>query len=185
MKKRRAIILVIDALGIGAMPDAADYGDPATCNTLVNTAQACGGLRLPHLGALGLGNLAGIKGVGPESHPGAAYGKMAEASCGKDSTMMMMAIGRYAQALPANGNVVLLDHKHNRPSYSIYLSDQDLASLEVGKLNVAQFYARLMGRPDVKVSICKDWLGCVPVQLPNEVVLQMRNGQLIQVHPRL
>jgi phosphopentomutase len=86
MKKRRAIILVIDALGIGAMPDAADYGDPATCNTLVNTAQACGGLRLPHLGALGLGNLAGIKGVGPESHPGAAYGKMAEASCGKDST---------------------------------------------------------------------------------------------------
>jgi len=106
-------------------------------------------------------------------------------ACGKDSTMMMMAIGRYAQALPANGNVVLLDHKHNRPSYSIYLSDQDLASLEVGKLNVAQFYARLMGRPDVKVSICKDWLGCVPVQLPNEVVLQMRNGQLIQVHPRL
>jgi hypothetical protein len=104
---------------------------------------------------------------------------------GKDSTMMMMAIGYYARTLPADGTIVLLDHKHNRPSYSIYLSDQELENLEIGQFNVAQFYTRLMGRPDVSVSICKDWLGCVPVQLPNEAVLQMRNGQLSQVYPRL
>lgn len=86
MNKHRAIILVIDALGIGAMPDASEYGDAATCNTLVNTADACGGLHLPHLGSLGLGNLAGIMGVSPEHNPSASFGKMAEASCGKDST---------------------------------------------------------------------------------------------------
>ena len=86
MKKRRAIILVIDALGIGAMPDAVKYGDDATCNTLVNTARLCGGLHLPHLAGLGLGNLARIKGVSPINNPRASYGKMAEASCGKDST---------------------------------------------------------------------------------------------------
>lgn len=86
MNKHRAIILVIDALGIGAMPDASEYGDAATCNTLVNTADACGGLHLPHLGSLGLGNLAGIMGVSPEHNPAASFGKMAEASCGKDST---------------------------------------------------------------------------------------------------
>lgn len=86
MKKRRAIILVIDALGIGAMPDAVKYGDDSTCNSLSNTARLCGGLHLPHLAGLGLGNLAGIKGVSPINNPGASYGKMAEASCGKDST---------------------------------------------------------------------------------------------------
>ena len=60
MKKRRAIILVIDALGIGAMPDAVKYGDDATCNSLVNTARLCGGLHLPHL-------LASVWAILPES----------------------------------------------------------------------------------------------------------------------
>src|ERR1700682_6422162 len=51
---RRAIVLVIDACGVGALPDADRYGDAGT-NTLVHLAEAVGGLRLPTLAALGLG----------------------------------------------------------------------------------------------------------------------------------
>jgi len=55
--RRRAIILVLDGVGIGAAPDAAEYGD-AGSDTLGNLARACGGLSLPNLTAAGLGNIA-------------------------------------------------------------------------------------------------------------------------------
>ena len=55
--KRRAFVIVIDACGAGALPDAADYGD-AGANTLAHLAEAVGGLELPVLGALGLGSIA-------------------------------------------------------------------------------------------------------------------------------
>lgn len=82
---RRAILIVLDSVGIGAAPDAAAYGDEGS-NTLANTARAVGGLRLPNLGRLGLGNLADVLGVPPEPHPAAAYGRMQPASAGKDTT---------------------------------------------------------------------------------------------------
>lgn len=82
---RRAILIVLDSVGIGAAPDAAAYGDEGS-NTLANTARAVGGLRLPNLGRLGLGNLADVLGVPPEPHPTAAYGRMQPASAGKDTT---------------------------------------------------------------------------------------------------
>jgi len=82
---RRVIIIVLDSVGIGALPDADIFGDEG-CNTLVHTARAVGGLRLPNLQSLGLGNIASIEGVSEIAHPQGAYGKMAERSGGKDTT---------------------------------------------------------------------------------------------------
>lgn len=82
---KRVIILVLDSVGVGALPDAANYGDEGS-NTLANTAKAVGGLNLPNLGKLGLGNIINIEGVAPAKSPRAFYGKMAEVSPGKDTT---------------------------------------------------------------------------------------------------
>jgi phosphopentomutase len=82
---RRAIILVLDGVGIGAAPDAADYGD-AGSNTLGNLARAVGGFDLPNLERLGLGCIAPLAGMQPLPHPRGAWGKMRPASAGKDST---------------------------------------------------------------------------------------------------
>ncbi len=82
---KRVIIMILDGVGIGALPDADLYGD-ANSNTLVNLARVCHGIKLPMLGRMGLGNIARIENVDPESSPIACYGKMAELSPGKDST---------------------------------------------------------------------------------------------------
>ena len=66
---RRAIVIVIDSMGIGAMADCAEYGDVKECNTLCNVAKSVNGLKCPNLYKLGLGNLADIKGI--ESNPNA------------------------------------------------------------------------------------------------------------------
>ncbi len=82
---KRAIVIVLDGVGIGELPDAADYSDEGS-NTLVNIAKAMGGLNIPNLAAMGLGNIVPIEGVPPVLKPIAGYGKMAERSAGKDST---------------------------------------------------------------------------------------------------
>ncbi len=82
---RRAIIIVLDSVGIGEMPDAFEYGDVGS-NTLGNIARVRGGLHLPHLQELGLGNIHPIQGVAPALSPKGSYGKMAEKSPGKDTT---------------------------------------------------------------------------------------------------
>lgn len=81
----RVLLVVLDGCGIGALPDAAVYGDEGS-NTLVNTARAAGGLRLPTLERLGLGVLADLSGVAPSLAHEAAVGVMLEQSAGKDST---------------------------------------------------------------------------------------------------
>ena len=83
--RRRAIILVLDGVGVGAAPDAADYGDVGS-DTLGNLSRAVGGLRLPHLAAVGLGNVAPIQGLAPVVPAEGAWGRMRPASAGKDST---------------------------------------------------------------------------------------------------
>ena len=85
MTSRRAIILVLDGVGIGAADDAAHYGDVGS-NTLANTARAVGGFHLPNLQRAGLGNIAPIAGIAPTEHPTASYGIMEPCSAGKDST---------------------------------------------------------------------------------------------------
>ena len=81
---QRAIILVADGVGCGGAPDADAYGD-AGADTLGNLARKLGGLALPSLGALGLGNLTDIAGVPRVSAPAGAWGAMREASAGKDT----------------------------------------------------------------------------------------------------
>jgi phosphopentomutase len=83
----RVILIVLDSVGVGALPDAAEYGeqDPIS-NTLANTARAVGGLELPYLGRIGLGNILPVEGVPPADAPTGAYGRMAEGSKGKDTT---------------------------------------------------------------------------------------------------
>ena len=81
---RRAAIIVLDGLGIGAAPDAGSYGDQGS-NTLGNVARAVGGLSVPRLEALGLGRCAELAGVAPVASPAAAHGVCEPASPGKDS----------------------------------------------------------------------------------------------------
>lgn len=83
--RRRAVLLVLDGVGIGAAPDAERYGD-AGSDTLGNLARAVGGLSLPHLERAGLGNLAPVPGVAPTTRAEGAWGIMQPASAGKDST---------------------------------------------------------------------------------------------------
>ncbi|MBA3319711.1 MAG: phosphopentomutase [Gemmatimonadales bacterium] len=82
---RRAAIIVLDGLGVGAAHDSDAYGDTGS-DTLGNVARQAGGLRLPRLAALGLGHCAPIAGVPPVSAPTAAHGSCEPMSPGKDST---------------------------------------------------------------------------------------------------
>ncbi len=83
---KRAAIIVIDSMGIGAIEDAAQYGDDLSCNTLCNLAKATGGLNVPNLEKLGLGNIKDIEGVKKTDTPLAKYGIMKMKSKGKDTT---------------------------------------------------------------------------------------------------
>ena len=83
---KRAIILVIDSMGCGAMPDCREYNDIPECNTLCNVAKENNGLNIPNMQKMGIGNIADIKGVKPESNANAQYGIMQEVSKGKDTT---------------------------------------------------------------------------------------------------
>jgi phosphopentomutase len=82
---KRAIIIVLDGVGIGAAPDAGTYGDDGS-NTLGNLGRAVGGMRLPQLERAGLGNIAPLDGVGRIAAPAGAWGLMVPRSAGKDST---------------------------------------------------------------------------------------------------
>jgi phosphopentomutase len=81
----RIFCVVLDGVGVGEAPDAADYGDVGS-NSLGNTARAVGGLRLPNLERMGLGNVCDIPGVPPTTVPIAHHGRMKPVAAGKDST---------------------------------------------------------------------------------------------------
>lgn len=78
-------VIVLDGVGIGELPDAQKYGDEGS-DTLGNLAEAVGGIHLPNLKQLGLGNINNIKGIDKVIEPLASFGKMNESSKGKDST---------------------------------------------------------------------------------------------------
>jgi phosphopentomutase len=81
----RACVIVLDAVGAGELPDAADYGDEGS-NTLGNVAKAVGGLDLPNLEQLGLGNVEELQGCPPNGYALAVAGRLFERSKGKDTT---------------------------------------------------------------------------------------------------
>lgn len=83
---RRAFVVVIDAAGAGALPDATAYGDPSDADTLAHVAQDAGGLDVPHLQALGLGSIRPLDGV-PVSGAPVMHGRLHPLGPGKDSTV--------------------------------------------------------------------------------------------------
>ncbi|UFJ42870.1 phosphopentomutase [Brevibacillus humidisoli] len=82
---RRVFLIVLDSVGIGALPDAAAFGDEGA-HTLGHIAQRVESFALPHLASLGLGNIEPLRNVPPTEHPKAHWGKMKEISVGKDTT---------------------------------------------------------------------------------------------------
>jgi phosphopentomutase len=82
----RACVIVLDAVGAGALPDSAEFGDEGS-DTLGNVARAVGGLDLPNLEALGLGNVEPLDGCPPQPGAPAAAGRLVERSKGKDTTL--------------------------------------------------------------------------------------------------
>ncbi len=83
---KRAIVIVIDSMGIGAMPDCKEFNDSEKCNTLKNVCTFNQGLNVPHLANMGLGNIQDFEGIKPTETPLAQFGTMQEKSKGKDTT---------------------------------------------------------------------------------------------------
>ena len=109
----RAVVLVLDSVGVGELPDAGRYGD-AGSNTLCNTAAAAGGLSMPNLGAMGLGNIADVAGVPKTGASTASWGRCAEASAGKDTTtghweLMGVSVSRPFPTYPDGFPQVVMD----------------------------------------------------------------------------
>ncbi|MBO5666949.1 MAG: phosphopentomutase [Firmicutes bacterium] len=84
---KRAIVIVLDSLGCGELPDADLYEDQGahTIDHIAEAMEGVGGWNIPHMKALGFGNITGIEKVTPEENPKGAYGRLAEASNGKDT----------------------------------------------------------------------------------------------------
>ncbi len=82
----RVIWIILDSVGMGALPDADRFGDEGT-NTIAHVSAKHGGLRVPNMVRLGLGNIDGMLGIEKISHPIGAYGRMKEMSNGKDTTI--------------------------------------------------------------------------------------------------
>jgi hypothetical protein len=182
---RRAFVVVLDACGIGALPDAADYGD-AGANTLGHLARAADGLKLPTLRRLGLGSIIALQGVAPAEHP-ALHGRLHALGPGKDSTaghwelmgvVMPAPLPTYPSGFPtdvieliqsASGRGVLC----NRPSNGIEAIEQFGAThLETSSLivytsqdSVLQIAAHVeLVAPDELYSVCE----AVRTRLPAE-----------------
>lgn len=83
-KRTRVILIVLDGLGIGALPDAEKYGDVGS-NTLGHLAEAVKGIELPYLAQCGLGHLGNFRGIPAHDQPTASFARMAESSAGKDT----------------------------------------------------------------------------------------------------
>lgn len=86
MSNTRAIIIVIDSMGIGAMPDCKDFGDIPECNTLKHVCEFNKGLNVPNLEKMGLGLLGDFKGIKKVTNPTATAATLVEKSKGKDTT---------------------------------------------------------------------------------------------------
>lgn len=83
---KRAIVMVIDSMGTGAMPDCREFNDTPECNTLKHVCEFNNGLNVPNMEKMGLGNIQDYEGIKKEPNPTAQYGIMEEKSKGKDTT---------------------------------------------------------------------------------------------------
>lgn len=147
MQINRVIVIVLDSVGIGAGPDARAFGDEGS-NTLGNIAAAVGGLKLPHLEALGLGNIAPLQGVAPQREPRAAYGKLIAQSAGKDTTTghwelmgvpLMHAFPVYPDGFPA-AVIEPFEAAIGSPTLGNYPASGTVILDELGELHVETGY---------------------------------------------
>lgn len=98
---KRVVLIVLDSVGVGEMPDAKMYGDKGS-HTLDHTFEACNGLNIPNLKKLGLGNIEGVKALGKEESVIGAFGKSSEKSIGKDTVTGHWEIGGVMLDKPLN-----------------------------------------------------------------------------------
>ncbi len=85
MNNKKAVLIVVDSCGVGALPDSKDFGDEGV-NTISNLAKATGGVNLPNMEKMGLGNITDIEGVSKTDNAIGYYGKSMEKSKAKDTT---------------------------------------------------------------------------------------------------
>jgi phosphopentomutase len=154
MNRSRVVWIVLDGVGLEALPDAGSYGDGNSA-TLPHVAAACNGLRLPNLQRLGLGNLADVAGAPPVISPVGAYGRLAEISPGKDSIIghwelsgliLDQPFSTYPQGFPAP----LVD------SFAAAAGSQPLGNIPAGGISVLREYGAehvRTGRPILYTSV--------------------------------
>lgn len=120
---KRVFLVVLDSVGIGEAPDAADFGDVGA-DTLGHIAEQIGGLNMPTMGQLGLSNIRHIQGIEQADQPLAYYTKMEEASVGKDTMtghweIMGLYIDQPFQVFPTGFPDDLLDELKQRTGRGI------------------------------------------------------------------
>lgn len=131
----RVILIVLDSVGTGSLPDAAAYGDEGA-NTLGHVAELCGGLSLPNLQKLGLGNIISIKGVAAQPDPLASWGRMAEMAHGKDTIaghweMMGIILDQAFALFPQGFPPELLDDFKQRTGVAGVLGNKAASGTEI------------------------------------------------------
>ena len=127
----RACVIVLDAVGAGELPDAADWGDEGS-DTLGNVARAVGGLDLPHLEALGLGNIEPLEGCPPQPYAPAVAGRLVERSKGKDTTAGHWEMMGVVTADPVPDVSVRLPRRGDRPVHEPHRPRGDRQQAGVG-----------------------------------------------------
>lgn len=131
----RFVLIVLDGCGVGPAPDASEYGttDPVS-NTLGHVATSYGGLNLPSLGTLGIGNIIPIKGVQPNPHAPARWGTLTETNAGKDTLAghwEMMGIGlpipfpTFPHGIPSSVQILIHDLCGHYPICNTAMSGTD------------------------------------------------------------
>ena len=131
----RVFVLVLDSLGVGALPDAARYGDEGA-HTLDNTIEAAAGLDAPHLVRAGLGHVPGVSRVSRVEAPAGAVGRMAQVSPGKDTPtghweMMNCPLERAFPTFPGGFSEELLEEWLARAGLEGYLANEPASGTEI------------------------------------------------------
>jgi phosphopentomutase len=131
----RVFLIVLDSVGVGALPDAAAYGDVGA-NTLGHVAEHCGGLKVPHLQKLGLGNIIPVRGAAAAPAPQASWGRMAEGSRGKDTIaghweLMGIILDRAFALFPRGFPRELLDDFRQRTGAAGILGNKAASGTEI------------------------------------------------------
>jgi phosphopentomutase len=134
-KVNRVIVIVLDSLGVGSLPDAEAYGDVGA-NTLGHIAAGCNGLKLPHLAKLGLGNIIPVPGVAAVPTPLASWGRMAEMAHGKDTIaghweMMGIVLEQPFALFPGGFPADLLAELKNRTGIAGILGNKAASGTEI------------------------------------------------------